>query len=86
MQTTEERTFKVGDSVTWTHTVMNGNSINFRTRSGKVLLVHNTYCIIRKRNGQNEAVRKERMRLATERTELTSVVGGISMILPQPKA
>lgn len=86
MQTKEERTFKVGDAVTWTHTLLSGDSMSFRTRSGKVLEEHKTYCIIKKRNGRNETVSKHRLRLASERTELTSMVDGLSMILPKPKA
>lgn len=81
MQTKEERTFKVGDAVTWTHTLLSGDSMSFRTRSGKVLEEHKTYCIIKKRNGRNETVSKHRLRLASESSEVMEKIVGVTITL-----
>ncbi len=67
--------FHVGDRVTWTHCRSNGRSIQFSTRTGKIVLCRHRDAFCKQdRNGRTEWVLYGRMRRAGQRTELTDIV------------
>lgn len=63
-----------GDSVTWTDTISRGDSIHFHSRTGKVVAVCGEEVEVKGRGGHRYFMNRSRLRLASERSELTQFV------------
>lgn len=72
-QVRSSKMFSVGDKVSWTHIRKNGSRINFSTREGKVVQVHEYGCQVKMRNGRLESIRNDRLTKEGETTELTKM-------------
>lgn len=62
-----------GDTVTWTHIRPRRSGADISTRKGKVVRVYRLWADVRYR-GQIQAVRRDRLRLEGQRSELTEAL------------
>lgn len=83
-QVRSSKRFSVGDRVSWTHLRTNGNRMNFSTREGKVVQVHEYGCQVKMRNGRLESIRNDRLTKDGETTELTKMFMAMGDESPKP--
>jgi len=70
--TTPTPSFKVGDKVTWTHVISNGNRHRLSTREGVVIELHGDHAVtVKKRNGRKEAKRVSEVTHISQPSHLT---------------
>ncbi len=67
----------IGEKVTWTHSISNGNHFRFRVRTGTLVEIHPNNVIVRYR-GKEIWVARETLRKAGQKNALTEAFEAIA--------